>query len=91
MNTVKMNRMTSRQALNVALNDAGIENDEYRCLSSSCDNGFFHIMLWTPYLRYEFYVAADEGTVAGISTEPVPAEEALRFPGCGEENAPAAA
>lgn len=92
MNTMNMNRMTDRQALTIAVTYAGIENDEYRCLSSHDDNGFFHMVVCTPYLRYEFYVDADEGRVAGISTEPVPYEDALCFLSCGEEkDTPAAA
>ncbi len=79
------NRMTKEQVLNIALTYAGIENNEPRCLSNSCCNGFYHIVVWTPYLKYEFYVDALTGEVAGIGTEPVPYQEALHFSACGEE------
>ncbi len=92
MNIMNMNRITDSQALSIAIRYAGMENDEYRCLSSRYDRGFFHLVVRTPYLRYEFYVDALDGDVVGISTEPVPYEEALGFPACGKESAvPAAA
>ena len=84
MNTT--NRMTNEHALNIALTYAGIENTEPRCLSNSYRNGFYHITVWTPYLKYEFYVDALTGEVAGIDTEPVPYQEALHFAACGEES-----
>ena len=84
MNTKK--RMTKEQALNIALTYAGIENSEYHCLSNEYDGGFFRIAVWTPYLKYEFFVDAASGDVAGIATEPVPYQEALHFSAGGEED-----
>ena len=84
MNT--SDRLTKEQALLIALNDAGIENNEFRCLSNCYRDGFFQIAIWTPYLKYEFFVDAVSGDVAGIATEPVPYQEALHFSAGGEED-----
>ncbi len=86
-----IHHMTNEQALNTVLHYSGIENAEHRCLKNSYENGFFHIVVWTPYLRYEFYVDATNGEVAGIGTEPVPYPEALHVPGFGEDGSPIAA
>lgn len=86
-----MNRINNEQALDTALVYSGIENVEHRCLKNSYENGFFHLIVWTPYLRYEFYVDAADGGVAGIGTEPVPYPEALHVPGFGEDGSPIAA
>ena len=92
MNTINMNRITDSQALRIAVRAAGLENDEYRCLSSRYDGDLCHLIVRTPYLRYEFYVDALDGEVVGISTEPIPVEEAVAYPACGREGTvPAAA
>ncbi len=89
MNTKK--RMTKEQALNIALTYAGIENSEYHCLSNEYDGGFFRIAVWTPYLKYEFFVDAENGETAGIDTEPVLYQEALCFCSGDEDSLTAAA
>ena len=84
-------RLTKEQALNIALTYAGIENNEPHCLSNVCRSGFYQIAVRTPYLKYEFYVDAVNGEVAGIDTEPVPYPEALCFCGADEGGLMAAA
>lgn len=88
MNTLK--HIGEKQALRAALVCAGLEDCEYRCLGLGLENDCFHIVVLTPYMRYEFYVDAS-GQVVGIGTEPVSWEDALRFPLCGEEGAVLAA
>ncbi len=85
------NRITNEQALKAALAYAGIENEENFCLSNNYQNGFFRVAVWTPYLKYEFYVDALNGEVAGIDTTPVPYPEALSFSNFGEDDSPIAA
>ena len=86
MNTINtIDLMTDKQALAIALVYNGIENDEYRCLSNNYENGFFHIVVLTAYLRYEVYVDVSDGNVAGIDTEPLQYEEKLYLTGCGED------
>lgn len=89
MNAV--NHITNEQAMNAALAFAGIADEEYVCLSSCCRDGYYHIAVWTPYLKYEFYVDALDGEVAGIDTVPVPCREALMFSATDGEDSPAAA
>ena len=85
MNTKKC--LTREQALQSAIAYAGIDARDAYCLSSSCQEGLYHLKLWTPYLRYEFYVNALTGEVPGIDMEPVPCSEALCFC-CSEEDLP---
>ena len=83
--------ITKEQALNIALTYAGIENNDFLCLGNICRGGFYQIAVRTPYLKYEFYVDAVNGEVAGIDTEPVPYPEALCFCGAAEGGLMAAA
>ncbi len=71
--------ITKEQALSIAVRNVGIESSEYRCMSNNYDRGFYRIIVWSPYLKYEIYVDAWEGAVAGIDTAPVPYQEALCF------------
>ena len=82
--------ITKELALRIALTYAGIENSEYHCLSNEYDDGFFRIAVWTPYLKYEFFVDAVSGDVAGIDMEPVPYPEALCFCSADEDGLTAA-
>ena len=77
MNTII--HFTKEQALRIALRNAKNESSEYHCLSNNYDRGFFRIVVWTPYLKYEIYVDAETGEVAGINTAPVLYQEALCF------------
>ena len=86
-----MNNMTGELALRIALTYAGIENNDFLCLGNICRGGFYQIAVRTPYLKYEFYVDAVNGEVAGIDTEPVPYQEALHFSAGGEDGLTAAA
>ena len=81
-----MNNMTGELALRIALTYAGIENNEPHCLSNVFRSGFYQVAVWTPYLKYEFFVDAVSSDVAGIATEPVPYQEALHFSAGGEED-----
>ena len=78
--------ITKEQALSIALRNVGIENSEYHCLSNNYDRGFFQIVVWTPYLKYEIYVDAEAGEVAGINTAPVLYQEALCFCSSDEDS-----
>ena len=89
MNTIK--RITIEQAISNALLYAGIENDEFQCLSSSFQDGFFLVNIWTPYLKYVFYVDSITSEVPGIDMEPVPYNEALYFSESKETTPSAAA
>ena len=81
----KMIYITKEQALRIALRNAKIESSEYHCLSNNYDRGFFRIVVWTPYLKYEIYVDAETGEVAGINTAPVLYQEALCFCSSNED------
>ena len=82
----KMIYITKEQALRIALRNAKIESSEYHCLSNNYDRGFFRIVVWTPYLKYEIYVDAETGEVAGINTAPVLYQEALCFCSSDEDS-----
>ena len=84
-------RLTKEQALNIALTYAGIENNEPHCLSNVFRSGFYQVAVRTPYLKYEFFVDAASGEVAGIDMEPVPYPEALCFCSADEDGLTAAA
>ena len=84
MNTII--HFTKEQALRIALRNAKIESSEYHCLSNNYDSGFYRIIVWTPYLKYEIYVDAGEGEVAGIDTVPVLYPETLCFCGSDEDS-----
>ena len=84
MNTII--HFTKEQALRIALRNAKIESSEYHCLSNNYDRGFFRIVVWTPYLKYEIYVDAEAGEVAGIDTAPVLYQEALCFCSSDEDS-----
>lgn len=84
-------RLTREQALDRALNDAGIANAEIRCLLNRYADGLYEIVVHTPYLKYEAYVDAQTGEVLGLNTEPLPYPETLSLCSCEEESAPAAA
>ena len=83
--------ITKEQALNIALTYAGIENNEPHCLSNVFRSGFYQVAVWTPYLKYEFFVDAENGETAGIDTEPVLYQEALCFCSGDEDSLTAAA
>ncbi len=76
--------ITEEQALTIALLKVGIENSEYHCLSNTFEGGYFRIIIWTPYLKYELYVDAEDGELAGIDTVPVQYQDALCF--CSGDN-----
>ena len=82
MNT--KNDLTQEQAMRHALIFADIEDDEPACMSSRYEEGLYHFVLNTPYMKYEFYVDAADGEVMGIGTEPVP------YDLCGENLPPVA-
>ncbi len=86
-----LNHISNEQALNAALAYAGLADSEFLCLTDRYENGYFHIAVRTPYMRYEFYVDASDGEVAGIDAQPVSFEEALCFSVCREEISPTAA
>ena len=85
------NHLAAEEALRSALTYAGIENDENRCLLCRCVNGLFQIIVWTPYLKYEFYVDAENGEVLGIDMIPVPYPEALCLCSQRDDRSPLAA
>lgn len=86
-----LNHISNEQALNSALAYAGLADSEFLCLANRYENGYFHIAVRTSYMRYEFYVDASDGEVAGIDAQPVSFEEALYFSACREEISPTAA
>ena len=83
--------ITPEQALRCALTAAKIDNEEYRCLSTRCADGFYQLYVCTPYLKYEFYVDALNGDVLGIDTVPPLYPETLSFWGSDDENLSAVA
>ncbi len=89
MNTKK--NLTTEQAMGRALIYTRIENDDPCCLFSSCRDGLYHFVVATAYLKYEFYVDAEDGTVLGIDTEPLLYPEAMLFCECGDDAQPAVA
>ncbi len=84
-------RLTREQALDRALNDAGISNAENLCLLNRYVDGLYEIVVHTLYLRYEAYVDAQTGEVLGLNTEPLPYPETLSLCSREEESTPAAA
>lgn len=45
----KMNPLTAKQALYIALNDVGITESESICLFNQYDNGLYHVLVKTAY------------------------------------------
>lgn len=69
-----MNRITdlgSEQALQNALIYAGIENEKFDCKFKQHEDGLYHFLVCTSWMKYEFYVEAGGGEVLGIYTEPL--------------------
>ena len=73
MNTI----ITVKEAIRVAVNYAGLENDSYRCVESVYDNGLYMLTIQTSYQRCEFYVDADNSEVIGYNSEPLTDLESL--------------
>ena len=86
-----MNAMNEKKALACALAHAGLEQSESRCLYSFCRDGLYQIGLWTPYLKYEFYLDAVSGEVLGLDTEPIRYPESLGLICADEGSTPFAA
>ncbi len=89
MNTRK--NLTTEQALGRALVYARIENEDPRCLFSNYKDGLCHFVVTTAYLKYEFYVNTEDGTVLGIDTQPLLYPEALFFCEYDNDSQPAVA
>lgn len=87
----KMNPLTAKQALYIALNDVGITESESICLFNQYDNGLYHVLVKTAYMKYEFYVDAANGEVLGLDMEPQPYSETLGFCGDALDSDPMAA
>ena len=72
-------QLTKDQALRAALRYADLPCDQALCLDSRLEDGLWHMLVRTAYLRYEFYVDAVSGELLGIDTQPLPYPEMLRF------------
>ncbi len=80
-----ISNLSSEKALYNALRYAGIENEEIDCLLKRYEDGLYHFLVRTGYVRYEFYVEAGSGTVLGITSEPLSYGEVLAV--CGSAGA----
>ena len=77
MNT--MNSLTAKQAQLASLGYVDITETESVCLLNQYENGLYHLLIKTAYMKYEFYVDAARDEVLGVNTEPVPYPEVLSF------------
>lgn len=78
MNTMNT-KLTASAALAAAIACADLSREDPRCESVCCRDGYYELTLRTAFLRYEFYVDAVSGQVAGVNFEPVEPESE-----CGE-------
>lgn len=67
----KINGPMWEKALHNALVYAGIENEEYACMSIGYMDGLHYFLVHTLCLKYEFFVESASGDVLGINTEPL--------------------
>ncbi len=88
-NTMNHTTITKEQALQSALDYAGLTAQESVCLRAALEDGLYHLFVRGEYLSYEFYVEALGGEVLGIDSRPLPYTEQLRL--CSEEEGPAPA
>ena len=75
----KENQLTQEQALRAALEYADLSSTDSKCLLSFCSDGLYQLVVYTPYLKYEFYVDALSGEVLGIDMMPLPYPKMLCF------------
>ncbi len=66
-----MKNINSKTALYNALTSVGINDGNYCCEYICLEGGYYHMIVSTLMVRYEFYVDASDGEVCGIDTEPV--------------------
>lgn len=57
-------------AINIALRDAGIENDAPFCVRAVYEDGYFALTIYTLLQKYDFYVHGASGEVTGMISEP---------------------
>ncbi len=69
--------ITSEQAMVRAIAFAGINNEEYHCISNHLEGGLYHLIIKTLCMKYEFYIDAVCGDILGIDTEPLPYQDIL--------------
>lgn len=72
-----VNNLSMEDALSRALAYADIEKAKSRCLYCRLHEGLYHMVIWTAYMKYEFYVCANDGEIMGMDTRPVPYPEHL--------------
>ena len=77
--------LNSEHALHTALIYAGIEKEEFDCLLQQYEDGLYHFLLRTYWMKYEFYVEDRTGEILGIQTEPLVYREVLDV--CGSAGA----
>jgi len=64
---------TEAEAIQIALEYSGLAAAELRDGTSRREENFYHVALRTPFQKYELYVNALDGEIAGIDTEPATA------------------
>lgn len=65
-----MKNMTNMKALEIALNYAGIADEESLCIRNRLSDGLFEITVRTIDRKYDFYVDAANRDVRGFNAEP---------------------
>ena len=58
------------EARRIAMAYAGLTYDDSRCLRNVLKDGFYEIVILTPFQKYEIYVDAQTDEVTGFNTEP---------------------
>ena len=58
------------EARRIAMEYAGLTYDDSRCLRNVFEDGFYEIVILTPFQKYEIYVDAQTDEVSGFNTEP---------------------
>ena len=77
--------LNSEHALHTALIYAGIEKEEFDCLLQRYEDGLYHFLLRTYWLKYEFSVEDRAGASLRVQTEPLVYREVLDV--CGSAGA----
>ena len=58
------------EARRIAMEYAELTYDDSRCLRNVLEDGFYEIVILTPFQKYEIYVDAQTDEVSGFNTEP---------------------
>lgn len=62
--------MNESEMINAAIRELAIDNETVYIVSSETTDEYFEVVLWTEWLRYDFYIDRVTGELLGVDTEP---------------------